>query len=104
MIQQYRFEAADPRGNLVRGVVAARDVPAAWDAVCLRHLRPLAVLEIPAVRPPRRRRGATTAALLLAGLAAWAGLRLAVGTLDDSVWVRAPRAAAAASAARGAGD
>jgi type II secretory pathway component PulF len=55
-MQQYRYEAANQEGELIRGIVLAPDLSTARQSVEARRLQPLKVLEIPRVRPDRPRR------------------------------------------------
>jgi type II secretory pathway component PulF len=52
-MHQYRFEAEDQDGEVIRGVVSAPDLAAARDDVEAKLLLPLKVLEIPEDRPSR---------------------------------------------------
>ena len=55
-MHQYRYEAEDQDGEVIRGVVSAPDLAAARYDVESKLLLPLKVLEIPDERPPRVRR------------------------------------------------
>jgi type II secretory pathway component PulF len=57
-MHQYRYEAEDQDGEVIRGIVTAPDLAAARDDVEAKLLLPLKVLEIPDERPlkaPRQR-------------------------------------------------
>jgi type II secretory pathway component PulF len=55
-MHQYRYEAEDQDGEVIRGIVTAPDLAAARDDVEAKLLQPLKVLEIPEERPPRASR------------------------------------------------
>jgi type II secretory pathway component PulF len=66
-VSRFRFEAARPDGEVVRGVLTASSVTAALDEVAARRLLPLEVIELPL--PPGRRLPKRDLAVLFRGLA-----------------------------------
>jgi type II secretory pathway component PulF len=55
-MHQYRYEAEDQDGEVIRGIITAPDLAAARDDVESKLLRPLKVLEIPEEGRRRARR------------------------------------------------